>query len=113
MILTIDLWQAVSILITIMGAFWGIGKMLMAQGAKRRDDQYEQIKEKLGQIGARLDGQDESDRRLERQMGDMRAELPREYVRRDDFVRAISGFDVRVDQLRLTIERALYERDKN
>lgn len=112
MILTIDLWQAVSLLGAMLGAMWAIGKMLIAQVAKRRDEQLEQINDRLGQLGKRLDGQDESDRRLERQMGDMRAELPREYVRRDDFVRAISGFDVRVDQLRLTIERALYERNK-
>lgn len=113
MILTIDLWQAISLLITIVGAFWGIGKMLAAQSERRREDQYAHITKQLEQLNRRTEEQDESDRRLERQMGDMRAELPREYVRRDDFVRAISGFDVRVDQLRLTIERALYEREKN
>lgn len=106
MILTLDLWQAISLLATIVGAFWGIAKMMLNQGSKSLD-------EKFAQINKRLDGQEESDKRLERQVGDMRAELPREYVRRDDFVRAISSFDVRVDQLRLTIERALYEREKH
>lgn len=105
MILTLDLWQAISLLITLVGAFWGIAKMMVAQASKT-------LEEKFAHINKLLDSQDASDRRLERQMGDLRAELPREYVRRDDFVRAISGFDVRVDQLRLTIERALYERDK-
>ncbi|GEQ77436.1 hypothetical protein CTTA_4441 [Comamonas testosteroni] len=106
MILTLDLWQAISLLATIVGAFWGIAKMMLNQGSKNLD-------EKFSQINKRLDGQEESDKRLERQVGDMRAELPREYVRRDDFIRAISNFDVRVDQLRLTIERALLERDKH
>lgn len=106
MILTLDLWQAISLLITIVGAFWGIAKMMLNQGQKN-------LEEKFFLINKRLDSQEESDKRLERQVGDMRAELPREYVRRDDFIRAISNFDVRVDQLRLTIERALLERDKH
>lgn len=99
----LDLWQAIILISMTMGAFWGMAKMLMAQSNRSLDEKFKEIKE-------RLDTQDDSERRMERQIADMRAELPREYVRRDDFLRAIAGFDVRVDQLRLTIERALLER---
>lgn len=112
MILTLDSWQVISLLITIVGAFWGIGKMMLKQYSKGINRELERISERLDSQEKSDRNQEEADRRIERQIGDMRAELPREYVRRDDFVRAISSFDVRVDQLRLTIERALYERDK-
>lgn len=106
MILTLELWHVISLVITIIGGFWAMAKMMLNQGQKN-------LEEKFVLINKRLDSQEESDKRLERQVGDMRAELPREYVRRDDFIRAIGSFDVRVDQLRLTIERALLERDKH
>lgn len=96
--LELDLWQAILLMITICGAFWGMAKMMMAQSAKSLD-------EKFGEIRKQLAEQDASDRRLSSQLNDMRVELPRDYVRREDFTRVVATFQVSVDNLRLTIER--------
>lgn len=98
----LELWQFITLTTMILGAFWGIAKMMLAQSAKSLD-------EKFNAIHQRLTTQDESDRRLERDLTDLRVELPRDYVRREDFTRVIASFQVTVDNLRLTIERMLLE----
>lgn len=103
MTVTLELYHVLGLAMTIIGAFWGLAKMLVAQSQKHIDAQFKTITETLK-------GQDDSSRRLERELMDLRAELPREYVRRGDHDRVIASVHVSIDNLRLTIERFMLQR---
>lgn len=103
-----DLWQLILLASMILGAFWGVAKMMLAQQVKALDEKFASNDEKFEAIHVRLNTQDASDTRIERDLTDLRIELPKEYVRREDFTRVIASFEIKVDNLRLTIERAMF-----
>lgn len=103
MILKLELYHVLVLVFTIVGAFWGLAKMLVAQSQRHIDEQFKAIAQTLAQ-------QDSSSRRIERELMELKAELPRDYVRREDHNRVVAAIQVSIDNLRLTIERALLER---
>jgi hypothetical protein len=102
MSINVDLAWLISLIVTILGGFWAMAKLLLSQSQKHQDAQFESIKGALKQ-------QDEGSRHIERQLMDLKAELPRDYVRREDHTRAIATVQVALDNLRLTIERFMIE----
>lgn len=51
--------------------------------------------------------------RLEREFMEHRAALPREFVLRDDFIRTIAGFDLKLDRMDKKIDTLMrYEEDQ-
>lgn len=98
----LELYQALILLLTIVGAFWGMAKMLLAQSEKH-------IAEQFASIRGTLSKQTDDGRRLERELLELKAELPRDYVRRADHDRVIASLNISIDNLRLTIERAMVE----
>lgn len=103
MTVQIDLSVAVGLLVSIVGAFWALAKIMLAQNQRHIDDKFNGIAETLSK-------QDDGSRRIERELMDLKAELPRDYVRREDNNRVIGGLNASIDNLRLTIERALLMR---
>ena len=85
-----------------------MAKMMLSQQQKALDEKFSANDEKFKAINARLTTQDDSDRRIEVNLNDLRVEMPRDYVRREDFTRVIASFELKVDALRLTIERAMF-----
>lgn len=103
MTITLELGHVITLVIAIIGAYWGVARMLVAQSQKHIDKQFSAIADTLAT-------QDDSNRRIERELMELKAELPREYVRREDHNRVVASIQVSIDNLRLTIERALLER---
>ena len=60
-------------------------------------------------LATTLRAQDEGTRRIERELMDLKAELPRDYVRREDHNRVIGAVHLSIDNLRLTIERFMLD----
>lgn len=94
---------AVSVLSICIGAFWAIAKLLLTQSKNHIDEQFKTIVDTLR-------AQDDSSRRIERELLELKAELPRDYVRREDHNRVIGSLHVSLDNLRLTVERAVSKR---
>lgn len=99
----VELSWAIGLLVTNLGAFWGLGKMMLAQSQRHID-------EKFSAIAKTLEGQDQGTRRLERDLLELRAELPDKYVRREDHNRVIGAIQVSIDNVSLKIDRAMFER---
>lgn len=106
MTLQLDITYLITLAIGIVGAFWGLAKMLLAQTQRHIDD-------RLGTLADGMRAQDEGARRIERDLMELRAELPRDYVRREDHTRTVAAIQVAIDNLRLTVERAIFERDRS
>ncbi|QGP91693.1 hypothetical protein MGLY_10350 [Neomoorella glycerini] len=75
----------ISVLLTILSAALGVvGYLLKDIRAGMKDNEKEQ---------------NERIELLKREMADFKANMPKEYVLRDDFVRAIAGLDHKLDRM--------------
>ena len=101
----IDLMQALGLAATILGGYWFLAKLLVVQAQKHIDKQFEVITKTLA-------AQTSNTLHIERELMALKAELPREYVRREDNTRVIATVQVSIDNLRLTLERLMMERTK-
>lgn len=92
-----ELWQLITLIITMIGGFYGMAKLLLLQAKQ-------QINEKFSEISTHMKGQDEGARRLEREVLELKAQLPRDYVRREDYVQAVAVIMTKIDALGLRME---------
>jgi hypothetical protein len=101
MTLQIDFWQLLTfsagLLLAFLSAAFGMGRMLLGQVEKRLDTRF---------LSLERAAQEESSqwRRVERELLDLRAELPLHYVRREDYIRGQSVIEAKLDGLALRIE---------
>lgn len=92
-----DIWQIVGIAITVLGAFWGIATALLKSTQRHINEKFEQMSRHMSQ-------QDESTRRIERDLMDLKVELPRDYVRREDHTQVIATIMTKLDAFQLRVE---------
>ena len=78
-------WSTIGTLLALMTAWGGI--VLWA------------VKAMLGRLEQKLDADTGEWRRVERGLNDLRAELPRDYVRREDWIRFGAGIDAKIDRV--------------
>lgn len=109
--LQIELWQLVTLLLGFFAACAGTAKLLFAQFQAALDKQFEAQ-------GKRLDGIEKTTReeagqwqRIERELLNMKADLPIHYVRRDDYVQAVATIMTKLDAMALRFENILLKGD--
>lgn len=93
-----------------LGALWGLLKVIAMQAERRTGEKFSALQEAIGRVGADMRREAEAARHLETSFLRFQAELPRDYVRRDDFVQAIGSISTRIDNFALRVERALDNR---
>ncbi|RRV28613.1 hypothetical protein EGJ23_04330 [Pseudomonas sp. o96-267] len=100
----IQFWQLVLLLITFFGACAGAGKFLLSQMQSHLDTRFQSV-------GSRLDkieevGREEANQwqRVERELMSLKADLPLQYVRREDYIRGQSVIEAKLDGLAMKIE---------
>lgn len=96
----IDLWYVVVLASMLIGAFWALAKMMLEASQRAVED-------KFVAVSAGLKSQDETNRRLERDLMELKAELPRDYVRREDYTAAIATIMTKIDSVALRMEQAI------
>ena len=113
MIVTLELWQMITLLLAFFGAVAGFGKILLAEFEKRQAERFEaqetSRKEAQGHWDMRfstLEKGSENWMRLERDFLKFRADLPLLYVIRDDYVRNQTVIEAKLDALAMRIENA-------
>jgi uncharacterized membrane-anchored protein YhcB (DUF1043 family) len=101
---TLELWQLVSLLLTlviaVVGAFWAMAKVIARQSKDQIELQFKAIEKHLGEQDGRL-------QKLENQVTELRVELPRDYTRRDDHIRDIGTIATKIEALALYFERVV------
>lgn len=103
----IEVWHLVTLLLSVLGGFWTLAKVIASQFQVHTDAAFSQINSRLEKI-EQASREDASNwQRAERELLLLKAELPQMYVRRDDFVQAIGGISTRIDNFALRMERAL------
>lgn len=107
MIIELTLANAITILALFVMSLWALVKVIGAQQERRLTERFDALGEQMAGISKGQSNGAELHRELEKAFMAFRAELPRDYVRRDDFVRAIGIVETRIDNFALRMERAL------
>lgn len=104
MTVQVDFWQLVLLLIAFFGACSWAFKLLLAQTQRHLDERFRTV-------GSRLDGIETANKeeaaqwaRVERELMELKAELPLNYVRREDYIRGQSIIEAKLDGLAIKIE---------
>ena len=71
-----------------LGAFWALLKVIALQAEKRSNEKFAALQAAIATVGVDMRREAEAARQLETSFLRFQAELPRDYVRRDDFVQA-------------------------
>lgn len=105
------LFGAVGAVGTIAAGYWAIGRTLVAQFTSALDQRFVVLEE------ARKEGRRVSEERfkrleekqelLDKDVRQILIELPREYVRREDYVRGQSVIEAKIDGLALRVENIM------
>lgn len=79
---------------------WAFGTLLVSQFKEHLGQRFETLDEELQAMDKRLERNEEQGRKIEHEMLRLRAELPSEYVRREDWIRFSGTIDSKLDQVR-------------
>lgn len=120
MAFTLDLWQAISLVGMLITAFFVLGKLLMSQQLKQIEKGFQLQTEALNAQNKRLERIEAASReeasnwqRVEREILVLKADLPLNYVRREDYVHNISIIMTKLDAMSLRFENILLRDRKN
>ncbi len=113
----LELWQLILLLLAFFGAVGAFGRVLLTQIEKRLTEKFNTQEQQRAEATARWDArfselhkasQEESRNwhRVERELLKMQAELPREYVRREDHIRFETVIHAKLDALAAKIDLA-------
>lgn len=114
----IELWHLVLLLLSFLGFCAAVIKLLFSQLKGQLDERFQtQEAARKGhaeQLNVRLDTLEQAARadtsqwqRVERELLNLKAELPLHYVRREDYVQAIATIMAKLDAMALRFENIL------
>lgn len=113
----IELWHLVTLSLSVLGGFWTLAKVIASQFQEHLDTRFaaqdETRKANHTQLATRLDSMEQINRdesaqwrRVERELMDLKADMPNNYVRREDYIRGQSVIEAKLDGLATKIENA-------
>ena len=117
MTVQLEISHLITLVITLLGAVAGVGKMLATQALHHIDDRFvaqeetrhlnhEALQTRLGAIEATAREETGQWQRVERELLSLKADLPLSYVRREDYIRGQSVIESKLDGLAAKIENA-------
>lgn len=107
MTIELTLANVITILALFVASLFALVKIIGAQQEKRLSEKFETLGKTISGFGEDLRSEAEATRKLENSFLEFKAELPRDYVRRDDFIRAVGTIEARIDNFALRMERVL------
>ena len=113
MTLQIDFWQLLGLLLSGLGALWGVVKMAAAQAQRHQDAAHLQLVARLESIEQASRAEAGNWQRVEREILQLKAELPLNYVRREDYVQSTATIMAKLDAISLRFENVLLQRGKS
>lgn len=111
MIFELTMANLISLAGLFLGALWALLKVIGSQAERRANEKFSALQESIANVGRDMRREADAARQLETSFLRFQAELPRDYVRRDDFVQAIGSISTRIDNFALRVERALDNRN--
>jgi hypothetical protein len=111
--LQIDFWQLLGLLMAGLGAFWGVVKMAAVQAQRHQEAAHAQLVMRLDAIEQASRAEAGNWQRVEREILQLKAELPLNYVRREDYVMSTATITAKLDAINLRWENLLLQWGKS
>jgi hypothetical protein len=107
----IEMWHVITLVITLLGAFWTLINLIVRQFDKGLDKRFDVIdmarNESNKSHKERFDRIEESQRNQERELLSLKADLPERYVRREDAIRSETVVNAKLDALAVRLDSVL------
>jgi hypothetical protein len=107
-------FSAIGVVSALVAGAWALIKIAVTQFQRNLDVRFSQLEaarvEGRRALDERFTSMDESQRRFERELLELKAELPRQYVLRDDQIRRDTIIDAKLDALNARLELLLERR---
>lgn len=114
----LELWHLVLLALSVLGGYWALTKIIASQFQRSLDERFTAQDKALDanhkSLAGRLDGIEAVNRtdaaqwqRVEREILQLKAELPLNYVRREDYVQAVATIMAKLDAMSLRMENIL------
>lgn len=113
MTFSLDLWQTILLVSMLLGAFLGLLKLLMTQHVAQIKAGFESQNKRLDAIERTSREEAGNWQRMEREILQLKAELPLHYVRREDYAQNIATIMAKIDAMGMRIENILLRGQKN
>lgn len=97
MMLEVEFWTLVSLLLAFMGFVFTVAKIFFSQVEKRQDERFRGLEGTLTQFSSTQNS-------LERDLMQLKADLPLNYVRREDYIRGQTVIEAKLDAVYSKIE---------
>lgn len=97
--MTLEPGHLISIAVFVLGSFGAIAKLLLMSVEKSLDGRFAQITERFSQIDAQLAQERDGWRKVERDLLQFRADMPMQYVRREDYIRNQTIIEAKLDAI--------------
>ena len=107
MLIELTLGNLAAVALTFLTVLFGLVKIIAIQQDKRLEAQFITLGQSIQGVNANMVLEQQTIQRLERELLQFKAELPRDYVRREDFIRAVGTIGTQIDNLALRMERAV------
>lgn len=108
----VELWQLITLLVAFFGFVAAAFKLYAAQAQRALTQQFETMNRRLDSIDAT--GREEANKwqRVERELLNLKAELPLHYVRREDYVQAIATIMAKLDAMAMRFENLILKGER-
>ncbi|MFC7459791.1 hypothetical protein [Hydrogenophaga defluvii] len=113
MTVQLELWHVITLCLTLLGFFFGLVKALLAQQLSHIDAAFAAQNSRLEKIEQANRDESNNWQRAERELLNLKAELPLNYVRREDYVQAVATIMAKLDAMSMRFENILLKGQKN
>lgn len=110
MTLELEGYQAIMLAITIGGSIFGAGKAFFGRIETSLKDRDDGLKAEIAKVNDNVSKESEAIRQLDREILKLKAELPREYVAKEDFVRSFTVVEAKIDAVQTTLTQFAKEK---
>ena len=104
MTISIEFWHIVGYFLSFLGFCFAGAKLLLAQYDNKLDEKFKMSDERLNKLILSQERESEKLINLERQLLRFQAEMPIQYVRREDYVRGQTVVEAKLDALACKLE---------
>lgn len=103
MIFKLELYQLITLAIALCGTLSGVGKAFFNRVESSIKEKDDNLAKALTALGDKLDKESEAIRHLDRELLKLKAELPREFVAKEDFIRSFTVVEAKIDAVQTTL----------
>lgn len=112
MTFSLEPYQLIMLILTIGGSIWGAGKAFFNRVESSIKEKDETLAKALRSLSDKLDKESEAIHRLDREILKLKADLPREFVAKEDFIRSFTVVEVKIDAVQNTLNLRLNNKEK-